>query len=104
MSNQLGFPVELPLSFHTAVTRVREALKPEGEFGLVHAGPVGAGIAGFALYQWLPPLGPSWWVDLVERTGPPETQIGSSLPSFALAFALAAAAILGERRLRPEPA
>ena len=68
------------------------------------AGPVGAWIAGFALYQWLHPLGPSWWVELVERTGPPETQIGSSLPSFALAFALAAAAILGERRLRPEPA
>ena len=68
------------------------------------AGPVAAWIAGFALYQWLHPLGPSWWVELVERTGPPETQIGSSLPSFALAFALAAAAILGERRLGPEPA
>ena len=68
------------------------------------AGPVGAWIAGFALYQWLHPLGPPWWVELVERTGPPETQIGSSLPSFALAFALAAAAILAERRLRPEPA
>ncbi len=52
-------------------------------------GPIAAWLAGFALYQWLAPLGPSWWVDLVERTNPPAAHIGSSLPSFALAFALA---------------
>ena len=52
-------------------------------------GPLVAWLAGFALYQWLAPLGPSWWVELVNRTNPPSTQIGSSLPSFALAFALA---------------
>jgi uncharacterized protein (DUF302 family) len=34
MSNQLGFNVELPLSFEAAVTRVREALKQEG-FGVL---------------------------------------------------------------------
>ena len=34
MSNQLGFNVELPLSFDAAVTRVREALKQEG-FGVL---------------------------------------------------------------------
>jgi uncharacterized protein (DUF302 family) len=34
MSNQLGFNVELPLSFDAAVTRVREALKEEG-FGVL---------------------------------------------------------------------
>jgi uncharacterized protein (DUF302 family) len=34
MSSQLGFNVELPLSFEDAVTRVREALKQEG-FGVL---------------------------------------------------------------------
>ena len=34
MSNQLGFKVQLPLSFEDAVTRVREALKQEG-FGVL---------------------------------------------------------------------
>ena len=34
MANQLGFNVELPLSFDTAVTRVREALNQEG-FGVL---------------------------------------------------------------------
>jgi NCS1 family nucleobase:cation symporter-1 len=70
----------------------------------LRAGPVGAWLAGFALYQWLHPLGPDRWVSWVERTHPPQTQIGSSLPSFALAFCLAAAAILLERRLRSAPA
>jgi uncharacterized protein (DUF302 family) len=34
MSKELGFTVELPLSFEAAVTRVREALKDEG-FGVL---------------------------------------------------------------------
>ena len=34
MSNQLGFVVELPLSFDSAVVRVRDALKQEG-FGVL---------------------------------------------------------------------
>jgi len=63
-------------------------------------GMVLAWLAGFALYQWLHPLGPAWWTDLLERTTPPQTQIGSSLPSFALAFGLAALAVLLERRGR----
>ena len=63
-------------------------------------GLVGAWIAGFAAYQWLHPLGPAWWVDLVERTNPPEWSVGSTLPSFSVAFALAAAAALASRRAR----
>jgi putative hydroxymethylpyrimidine transporter CytX len=66
----------------------------------VRPGLVAAWLAGFALYQWLHPLGPAWWVDLLERTNPPETQVGSSLPSFALAFGLAVLAVLVERRGR----
>jgi nucleobase:cation symporter-1, NCS1 family len=54
-------------------------------------GLVIAWIAGFALYQWLLPQGPGWWLDLVERTDPPSLGIGATLPSFALAFGLAAA-------------
>jgi len=61
---------------------------------------VGAWIAGFALYQWLLPTGPGWWVELVERAGPPSLGIGATLPSFALAFALAALASAAERRGR----
>jgi nucleobase:cation symporter-1, NCS1 family len=66
---------------------------------------IGAWIAGFALYQWLHPLGPAWWADLVGRTHPPSVEIGSSLPSFALAFGLAALAILVSReRAESQPA
>ncbi|MBD0290765.1 MAG: cytosine permease [Thermoleophilia bacterium] len=67
-------------------------------------GLVAAWFAGFALYQWLNPLGPGWWTSLVERTNPPEAQIGSSLPSFALAFGLAALAVIIARRARPASA
>jgi putative hydroxymethylpyrimidine transporter CytX len=52
---------------------------------------IAAWLAGVALYQWIQPTGPTWWVDAVGRvpragdfTG------GASLPSFALAFALVA--------------
>jgi NCS1 family nucleobase:cation symporter-1 len=67
-------------------------------------GLLGAWLAGFAFYQWLHPLGPTWWTEIVEQTNPPATQIGSSLPSFALAFGLAAAAITLGRRARPASA
>jgi NCS1 family nucleobase:cation symporter-1 len=57
-------------------------------------------ILGFALYHWLhePPLGPSWWVDIVEETRQPGVGIGASLPSFAAAFCLAAIAASVTRR------
>ena len=63
-------------------------------------GLVAAWVAGLVAYQWLHPLGPAWWVDLLERTNPPEWSIGSTLPSFALSFALAAAASYASRRGR----
>ena len=61
---------------------------------LLDAGPprVGALVAwaaGFAAYQWLSPTGPNWWVDQVQRLDPPTWQIGATLPSFAVSFALA---------------
>ena len=58
-----------------------------------------AWLCGFALYQWLLPVGPSWWTDQVARLGPPSTGIGASLPSFGLAFVLTLAAGALARRL-----
>jgi putative hydroxymethylpyrimidine transporter CytX len=65
----------------------------------VRPGLLAAWVAGFAVYQWLYPNGPSWWIDLVERLDPPSWGIGATLPSFAVAFALAlAVTVLGRRR------
>jgi len=64
----------------------------------VRWGMVAAWIAGFALYQWLHPVGPSWWVDAIGE--PPDLGIGATLPSFFATFALAfGIATLGKRRL-----
>jgi putative hydroxymethylpyrimidine transporter CytX len=62
----------------------------------VRAGMLAAWVAGFALYQWLHPVGPSWWTDALE---PHDYGIGATLPSFVVSFALAyAIAALGKRR------
>jgi putative hydroxymethylpyrimidine transporter CytX len=67
---------------------------------------VAAWAAGFALYQWIHPTGPSWWVDAVaEVPGAGDVTLGASLPAFALAFVLyagvrSAHAPLGRRRPR----
>ena len=61
-------------------------------------GLIAAWIAGFALYQWLFPTGPAWWVDLVERLDPPEWRIGATVPSFLAAFALASLVATLSRR------
>jgi nucleobase:cation symporter-1, NCS1 family len=52
----------------------------------VRPGQLLAWLAGFVLYQWLSPAGPSWWTSLVSHTHPGVGAIGGSLPSFALAF------------------
>jgi NCS1 family nucleobase:cation symporter-1 len=67
-------------------------------------GLVLAWVAGFSVYQWLYPTGPSWWVDLVGRLNPPDWGIGATVPSFLVAFALAAMVSLAARRLRTAPA
>jgi purine-cytosine permease-like protein len=53
-------------------------------------GLIGAWIAGVALYQWLYPTGPSWWVDLVANVNPPDWGVGATVPSFVVSFGLAA--------------
>ncbi len=62
---------------------------------------LGAWLAGFALYQWLMPTGPSWWVDLVDHLHPGSWSLGASLPSFALAFVLSALVNVLARRRAP---
>jgi putative hydroxymethylpyrimidine transporter CytX len=57
--------------------------------------------AGFALYQWLQPVGPGWWTSLVSHLSPGALSIGASLPSFAAAFCLTLAAGAVSRRLAP---
>ena len=60
---------------------------------------VAAWLAGFCVYQWLYPQGPSWWTSLVAHTSPHALPWGgASLPSFALSFALASIVGLFARR------
>jgi len=60
---------------------------------------IGAWLAGFALYQWLSPQGPSWWTAIVAHADPHASPWGgASLPSFAVAFVLAALARVVARR------
>jgi nucleobase:cation symporter-1, NCS1 family len=60
-----------------------------------------AWLAGFLVYQWLVPIGPAWWLDLVDGVRPAThglEAIGASLPSFATSLALAALAVFASRR------
>ena len=66
----------------------------------VRPAQIGAWLAGFALYQWLYPNGPSWWLDFIHHDTPPY-DISASIPSFAAAFVLATLAGLLARRPRP---
>jgi nucleobase:cation symporter-1, NCS1 family len=61
-------------------------------------GLITAWIAGFALYQWLYPTGPSWWVDAVGELNPPDWGIGATVPSFLVAFGVASVVAVASRR------
>jgi NCS1 family nucleobase:cation symporter-1 len=61
-------------------------------------GLVAAWIAGFALYQWLFPTGPSWWLDQVENLDPPTWGIGATVPSFLVSFGIASLVAVLSRR------
>jgi putative hydroxymethylpyrimidine transporter CytX len=69
--------------------------------GPTRVGALTAWFAGFAAYQWLSPTGPQWWVEQVQRLDPPSWQIGATLPSFAVSFALALAVAVAARRVGP---
>jgi putative hydroxymethylpyrimidine transporter CytX len=62
-------------------------------------GMIVAWLAGFAVYEWLAQtqdLG--FWTDFLASLHPPHTQVGASLPSFGVAFALAGAVSFAARR------
>jgi NCS1 family nucleobase:cation symporter-1 len=61
-------------------------------------GLIAAWIAGFVLYQWLFPTGPSWWVDAVDRLHPPGWGIGATVPSFLVSFGIASVVAVVSRR------
>ena len=61
-------------------------------------GLIAAWFAGFALYQWLYPTGPAWWVDLVQNLNPPEWGLGATVPSFVASFLIAAAVLTISRK------
>jgi nucleobase:cation symporter-1, NCS1 family len=82
--------------------------KPEDVFAApaVRWSLLASWLVGFAVYQWLHPTGPAWWVDLVEAIRPPTgglDTIGVSIPSFLVAFFLAAATqrAFATRRVAP---
>ncbi|MGH2702892.1 MAG: purine-cytosine permease family protein [Actinomycetota bacterium] len=63
-------------------------------------------VAGFAVYHWIAPSGPDWWLESVTGLlGAPLSErwawLGASVPSFAVAFVLAAALL--PSRLSSEP-
>jgi nucleobase:cation symporter-1, NCS1 family len=58
------------------------------EAPLVRWERLAAWILGFALYQWLSPVGPSWWTDQVGHLSAGHARLTASLPSFAVAFGL----------------
>jgi nucleobase:cation symporter-1, NCS1 family len=65
----------------------------------VRPGMIGAWLAGFLVYEWLAQTeGLGFWSDFLAKLHPPESQVGASLPGFAVAFALAAAVSFAARR------
>jgi putative hydroxymethylpyrimidine transporter CytX len=62
-------------------------------------GMIASWLVGFAVYEWLAQTqGLGFWTDFLARLHPPHAQIGASLPSFGVAFALGAAVSLAARR------
>ncbi len=65
----------------------------------VRPGMIASWFAGFMLYEWLAQSqGLGFWTDFLAKLHPLHSQIGASLPSFGLAFALASGVSLVARR------
>ena len=84
-----GQPAHTPVSRTDAVIGWPPPWRP---------GLIAAWFAGFALYQWLYPTGPGWWVDVVNRLNPPDWGVGATVPSFVVSFAIASAVAVLARR------
>ena len=57
-----------------------------------------AWLAGFCLYQWLSPVGPTWWTHLIQNTHPATVTFTASLPSFTASFAIMTLTTLATRK------
>lgn len=61
--------------------------------GGVRLGALVPWLAGFALYHWITPTGPDWWVGFIQASlGTPPTwlaSLGASIPAFTTALVLA---------------
>jgi nucleobase:cation symporter-1, NCS1 family len=61
-------------------------------------GMIAVWLLGFAVYQWLAPTGPGWWVDLVSRLDPPTWSLGATIPSFVVTVAVGLVVAAASRR------
>jgi len=67
-------------------------------------GMIAVWLLGFAVYQWLAPTGPDWWLELIGRLDPPAWSIGATIPSFVVTVAAGAVVAAASRRGIPRPA
>jgi purine-cytosine permease-like protein len=61
---------------------------------------IGAWVAGFAVYQWMLPTGPDWWLDALDGTNAGSVAFGASLPAFGASVAVYALARAWPRGVR----
>ncbi len=61
-------------------------------------GMIAVWVLGFAVYQWLAPTGPEWWVELVGHLDPPAWGIGATIPCFAATVAVGLVVAAASRR------
>jgi nucleobase:cation symporter-1, NCS1 family len=62
-------------------------------------GMIASWLVGFSVYEWLAQTqGLGFWTDFLAKLHPPDAQIGASLPSFGVAFALAGLVSFAARR------
>jgi putative hydroxymethylpyrimidine transporter CytX len=65
----------------------------------IRPGMIGSWLAGFMVYEWLAQThGLGFWTDFLARLHPPESQVGASLPAFAVSLALGGLVSLAARR------
>ena len=71
----------------------------------VRPGPIAAWVAGFLVYEWLyQPADLGFWSHWLGHLPTPSYQIGASMPSFVVAFALTVLAVtLGSARAAARP-
>jgi purine-cytosine permease-like protein len=105
--------VQLAHALRVRPIPVGELYRTDSAFGRFDVGGIAAWVAGVLVYEWITPTTVRWASGVVDRLSdlvggaPPEAiaRFGSSLPSFAVAFALGLALARRPRLVeRPAPA